>query len=561
MKSKLIQGFLSVIVLSFLLWSATNVLWYDNQESVIKVNKYSLSATEWQQILIRNSIFSDSLNNKEIKIKKTQLLQQVIDKLTLYEASLDSGIVITNNMVRQEVLNIPSFKRDGIFNRVVFHDVLRRHGLNEEQFIKEVKLLLSVRFFIKPFQDNILILSSLKDFLFKNLLDKKLVEILEFPLASFNIKYTKVKESVSLDKKRKTITFHNTKVRYISMSSHEVKKYHSKTLIKDIYNKNTSVFKTKEIRVISQIQCKSMKDAEVITEDIKNGKDFINLDNVYVNKFTKDDFDKEVSKIIFRLSNQEFSPPIITSLGIKIFKINDILTPKIKSFIEVQNYIKKEYIKNELNKDKIFFITKLQDAIRSNVSLKKLSKRYGFGIAEQFQHIPQHIYSSLYDGNLQLFPIRQKLHLNIISYRQADINNENMYNCTKHTDRLLTKIPLTITRYGIYCYNQDSMLITNNKLVKKQRLYLYNRYDVTSLSQRLHKTILMNRICSYIDKEKNIIYFIKVLKNIIPEVQDLNSSFKLHNNKLVNTEHSTIITSIINKLKKQAKIHVNEQLI
>jgi peptidyl-prolyl cis-trans isomerase C len=123
--------------------------------------------------------------------------------------------------------------------------------------------------------------------------------------------------------------------------------------VKDYYDKNISLFRTKEEITASHILVKTEKEAKEILSELKKGKDFAeiakhkSIDTVSARQggnlgsFSRGTMVPEFEKAAFSLKVGEISPIVKSEFGYHIIKVTDRTKPHQLDFIQVKDSIRK----------------------------------------------------------------------------------------------------------------------------------------------------------------------------------------------------------------------------
>jgi peptidyl-prolyl cis-trans isomerase D len=72
-------------------------------------------------------------------IVRRQFLDRMIDEELLAQVSIDAGLTVTNERLKQSIVTLPAFEVDGEFNQDVYQQRLTSQGLTPQQFEIEMR--------------------------------------------------------------------------------------------------------------------------------------------------------------------------------------------------------------------------------------------------------------------------------------------------------------------------------------------------------------------------------------------------------------------------------------
>jgi peptidyl-prolyl cis-trans isomerase D len=385
---KLLMG---LLVFTFILWGVGDMIRKQNKSVAFKVASREFSDYEWHKLFNRylgkiENNFDHKFSKEEIKTNHLEqlILNQAINDILLQHETKNYGLLISDNMVKHEIASQPAFQTNGKFDKALFDQLLRNMNISEAEFITHVKESLSDRFFTFALTSN----RDVPKF-YLNLLSRaqnavRDVAILNLPLTmkidtpnkpteeQLKEIYTSKLNGFTIPEKR-NITFFsfnldNVNVTNISQSDEELKQQ---------YEEKKFIFTEPEKRKVSQLYFKNEQDARKAQEQLKKGSGFALVGKQFfpdkkdfsMGEITSMGLEKEVADSIFQALPGQITTIVKSSLGYHIFKIDSVIPPKIRSFEESKDKLKKMYMEEK----KFEALSKLaQEIDQSIASGKKL---------------------------------------------------------------------------------------------------------------------------------------------------------------------------------------------
>ena len=359
---------LLVMVASFAVWGMGDLLSSGDSNLVARVGNQKITINDfYNQFQRKLTEFNQSLDKKltEEEAHKQQITYLVLNEMVygklVQEFAEKNSIYISDDLIKKTIISIPQFQdKDGKFNKILFDSAMLSNFNNEAEFTDEIS-----RFFLNnlifenfsiplPINDKISNLfysfeAETRDIIYYNITDKLIKEI--YPTDNDTLNYYN-------DNQAKYFTEKNVKVKYININQNI---FSSNNNIIDeqaesYYNDNIENYSKEEMRDIEVINVNSIDQSKKIVELLNNyaelneyldeqGLNPTELKNVKV-----DDFDADLSEIIFSTPEGEISNPIeIDGLGYFAVKIIEIIPAKIESLNEA-----KDEIVNFLNEENAY---------------------------------------------------------------------------------------------------------------------------------------------------------------------------------------------------------------
>jgi peptidyl-prolyl cis-trans isomerase D len=128
----------ALIAIPFALWGVNSYFDSGGQINVAKVNGIDITQNEYRNEIdrLRGRVEPKILNNPQFK---QSLLNNLIDQaLTIRDAEIQ-GYRVGNAQLAEIIRNQPNFQRDGKFDAGLYEALLRREGMNPQQFEARVR--------------------------------------------------------------------------------------------------------------------------------------------------------------------------------------------------------------------------------------------------------------------------------------------------------------------------------------------------------------------------------------------------------------------------------------
>ena len=315
-KSFFLKLFVGIIILPFVFWGMGDVFRGGNQNIIATIDSEKISTQEFVNYLRRLN-----LNEEQIKsLPETDLLEKILSEFIGKKVmSLEFeklGITVNDQSLTEIIKNDALFKKDNKFSRTEYEKFLIKSGITAPQFESNIVEQEKKRQFLSSLSGGIIIPNSL------------------------------IKKEFNKENQIKTI-------KYIDLEKFHLSKKPTNKEIKDLYERNKSVFVT---------EFRSLRYAELNPEILIGKKEyneefFKKLDIIENNLLDGKSFEETVKEYNLKIisipsinANQEDQnkkkvAKISSNLFKKIYEINNDTAPEI---LNVDN----KYFLSEITKTK-----------------------------------------------------------------------------------------------------------------------------------------------------------------------------------------------------------------
>jgi len=277
-------------------------------------SEYSNLYSQYQNMLGKN--FNQELA-KQFKLEE-MALQRVIQKYLFLNYADDLGLMTTDLEVAKELVKIPSFLKDGKFDKNTYVSVLKQNRRTVSEFEEQLKKDLLVakvqKIYNLPLEKNEI--NNIGSLLFSQ--DKVSVKVINDNL---------IKITPTLDQLKKY--WEENKENYKSLKGYDI----SYSKIENIEGKDIKQMKKTALR--EYLDLKKEKTQFQNTTTIYDGSDFLPQ--------------KELD-VIFKATDNEVLKPILKDNNYYVVRLNKKIQPQVLPFEDVKSQINKNYIMEQKNK-------------------------------------------------------------------------------------------------------------------------------------------------------------------------------------------------------------------
>ena len=138
-----------LIILSFIFAGIGSYVVGNKQNYVAKVDDHKISKEEFESAYQNQlkqmqsqmgNYFQTLLENpsyeKQIKL---QVINELINNYLLEENAKKNGMVVTNSQIKDAILKMPEFSKNGVFDNQTYRNLIQRAGLTPDEFAEYIK--------------------------------------------------------------------------------------------------------------------------------------------------------------------------------------------------------------------------------------------------------------------------------------------------------------------------------------------------------------------------------------------------------------------------------------
>jgi len=375
--SWMLKGILILVAVTFISWGGYSFIRGKRNDYAAKVNGIPIGWKEYNDTFqntvkqyreIMGSSFSDKLID-ELKLKN-RILDELISKILIIQEASRLGITVTEEELRNSIQSLPNFQINGQFDPRAYERFLRINRMSAEEFEKIYRENLILNKTVNMIRLNSAKISEdeiFDTYLFENeRLNLQFIKIDPNAFkSSINVNEIEIKDYFQKHQEEFRIPEH-IKIQYLIFRPSDFEKNVSikEEEIKNFYEKQKERFKTPKLIRLKEILIKvtpedsptkieeKKKKAEGILEMAKKTKDFSSLAKKYSESETaskggeigwieKGMLGEGIENILFSLKPGDLSGVLREKNGFYIFKIEEVINEKQKSFDEVKDQILK----------------------------------------------------------------------------------------------------------------------------------------------------------------------------------------------------------------------------
>ena len=370
-----------IIILSFIFAGVGNYLIPRLDNSPAKIGDYKIGVEQWngqyqdqtRQLQRQYGAAVSKLfeNPEYVKAMRLQVLERIIDNVALSTVTLDQGIRVGDEQVKDAIRKEKAFFKDGKFNNDLFVASVKNMGSSPDHFAEQIRASL-----VQDTLANPIILSQAQAFpyeveeLAKLLTQERVVDTYTADTKAIakDITVSDDEAKAYYDKNHDTfIKPSQVQFSYILLSAKDLEKNVEVTdeALDEYYNLNSTDFAIPEKRVCSQILVKATTEnfeqkAKEALAKLQSGASFEEVGAQYsddkdfakskgsLGELEKGSLSQQLDIALFAIKDKgQYSPVVIDNAGAHILKLDDIIASKIPSLADIKDEVTSKFVQSK----------------------------------------------------------------------------------------------------------------------------------------------------------------------------------------------------------------------
>ncbi|MGL4223676.1 MAG: peptidylprolyl isomerase [Vibrio sp.] len=363
---------LGLIILSFIFAGVGNYLISGGNNAAAKVGNAEISRGDFEQAYQneRNRMqaqlgdyFSNLLADPAyVASFRKSVLDRMVNDLLIEQYAASLGLRVSDQQVRQMILDMPQFQLQGQFDQELYQTALRRAGFSPDMFAEYLRTDLVRNQLISALQGSEFSLPGEVNLQDQLISQTRNIRTIALSLADFAQKVTLSDEEIEQYYQANTERFtrpEQIKVSYIELSADGLKATLSidDHAAQQFYQEHLDKYSTAEQRKVSHILIEGddAQSAQAILDQLKAGGDFATLaqqksqdvgsaqDGGSLGWIERDTMDPAFEAAAFALTEpNQVSGLVKSEFGYHIIRLDEVKAPVVKPYSEVEQAIKLE---------------------------------------------------------------------------------------------------------------------------------------------------------------------------------------------------------------------------
>ena len=370
-----------IIILSFIFAGVGNYLIPRLDNSPAKIGDYKIGVEQWngqyqdqtRQLQRQYGAAVSKLfeNPEYVKAMRLQVLERIIDNVALSTVTLDQGIRVGDEQVKDAIRKEKAFFKDGKFNNDLFVASVKNMGSSPDHFAEQIRASL-----VQDTLANPIILSQAQAFpyeveeLAKLLTQERVVDTYTADTKAIakDITVSDDEAKAYYDKNHDTFMKPSqVQFSYVLLSAKDLEKNVEVTdeALDEYYNLNSTDFAIPEKRVCSQILVKATTEnfeqkAKEALAKLQSGASFEEVGAQYsddkdfakskgsLGELEKGSLSQQLDIALFAIKDKgQYSPVVIDNAGAHILKLDDIIASKIPSLADIKDEVTSKFVQSK----------------------------------------------------------------------------------------------------------------------------------------------------------------------------------------------------------------------
>ena len=326
------------------------------------------------------------------------VLDQTVERL-VSEALYDQearrlGLEVGPELIREQIAREPAFKDSaGVFRPAAFAQALRNAGLTEQDYIRMMRQGIDRQLVAGAIEAGASAPKALVVALERYRSERRTAETVAIRHADVANIPEPTAEELAKYHSDNTARFSSPEFRRVSILRLAVEDLAatipvSEEMLKEEYDRRSGEFQTPERRELLQALLTDEEEAKKLVEAAKSGdfvttaKDIAKVDaeSLKLGQLSKSDLPAELGDPVFAAAEGGVTPPVKSSLGWHVFKVEKILPASTRSLDEVREMLKAEVAKEHAADQIARVSVKLEDEMMGGGSFNEASENLNLKI-------------------------------------------------------------------------------------------------------------------------------------------------------------------------------------
>lgn len=396
---------LAFVALTFVFFGVSGFLLNGSGSWIAKIGNKTITQSAFLQEMQKNREMILQRNNSEEVVKyldsdqfKSDVLSRMINGYLIGKLSDETGITMSQKLILQEIAKDQNFfGENGKFDQAKFKNFLAKNGLNEEKYVKIIQeqviasTVLQTLSLTAPINEKFAILTAQ----FQQ--EKRVADIAKIGVKSIGKIENPTDEEIAKFYEKNQKNYNAPEMRQISYISFSIQDFIKNLTVDDAeiaaeYEKNKESFKKSETRDLLHLVFAEEQEAKdfisklsAVSDKNKISDEFIKLAKETQKKLPKEITLKnveqknllpELSNVVFKLSENQFSEALKSPLGYHVFLLNKVNQSSAVALSEVKNDIKTKILAQKKENILQQKVSEIDDFILSSNSLEKTAEKF-----------------------------------------------------------------------------------------------------------------------------------------------------------------------------------------
>ncbi|MEE8516285.1 MAG: SurA N-terminal domain-containing protein [Alphaproteobacteria bacterium] len=396
--SWVVKILLGLLIASFAIWGINDIFLGERDPMVAKVGSIKIVSSEL------NESFRDEINRMaplfggqldREKARQIGLLDRalygLIDRAVYSLGSADLGIAISDQLIRKEIREEPSFRnRRGEFDPAIFRQVISSNNMSEEGYINFLRQGLARTYLSTAITAHAEVPSQMLDPLYRFRNERRSAEYVKVTNASVTVIGTPGEAAIAAFHKSHSARFMAPEFRSVTFVNLDPNILAEGVDVPDDklrkeYEDRIGEFTIRGRRKVEQIVFKKEATAKRASDLLREGAKFAAVGATVGNKsaemvslgwLTQAELIPEIAKATFALADGGITKPIKSVLGWHLVRVTGSKKGRVKSFNEVRAQLKKSIAVASATEAIYRLANRFEDALAGGSTIEEAARQH-----------------------------------------------------------------------------------------------------------------------------------------------------------------------------------------
>ncbi|WP_022726983.1 peptidyl-prolyl cis-trans isomerase [Fodinicurvata sediminis] len=392
---------LGLLILSFALWGVGDIFrGQQASDNVAVVGEREISSNAYRQAFMQAYNRQRQILGEDFTIDMArqigldrQVLEQLIADELLIQHAAKLGLVTTDKQIQEVIVSTPSFQNsEGEFDRLQFQQLLRSNQMSEAQLVASLRQDIPVNQISSALAAPLSVPQALKEQIKQYRDERRIADYIVIPRASMSDVEAPDEETLRSfyeERRDEFMAPEYRRISYIHLSPDVVRDTIGvdETRLRDEFEARKDEFSVPEERSVEQGLFDNQEAAREAYEALEAGGDFSTVieetsgdSPIELGFVRSDDLPDSLANDVFDLEEGEVTPPLESSFGWHIIRVNEIREGNEPEFEEVRDQLREEVIEYEAVEATVTLANDLDDLLAGGAPLEEAAQEMNLDV-------------------------------------------------------------------------------------------------------------------------------------------------------------------------------------
>lgn len=392
---------LGLLILSFALWGVGDIFrGQQASDNVAVVGEREISSNAYRQAFMQAYNRQRQILGEDFTIEMArqigldrQVLEQLIADELLIQHAAKLGLVTTEKQIQDVIVSTPSFQNsEGEFDRLQFQQLLRSNQMSEAQLVASLRQDIPVNQISSALAAPLRVPQALKEQISQYREERRIADYIAIPRAGMDdveVPDEETLRSFYEERRDEFMAPEYRRVSYIHLSPDVVRDSIGvdESRLRDAYQARKEEFSVPEERSVEQGLFDDQETAQQAYEALQAGEDFSAVIEeasgdapIELGFVRSGDLPDSLANDVFDLEQGEVTPPLESSFGWHVIRVNEIREGNEPEFEEVRDQLREEVIEYEAVEATVTLANDLDDLLAGGAPLEEAAQEMNLDV-------------------------------------------------------------------------------------------------------------------------------------------------------------------------------------